>query len=80
MKMDIFSRKRRVLSIMMMKIFLSPKLISFFLDLFSKMTCFEHILLKYSKGLGTGSGNLLVPLPTLFTICHAIYQTVSCKH
>jgi hypothetical protein len=26
--------------------------------------CFEHILLKYSKGLGTSSGNLLVPLPT----------------
>jgi hypothetical protein len=42
--------------------------------------CFEHILLKYSKGLGTSSGNLLVPLPTLFTIWHTIYQTVSCKH
>jgi hypothetical protein len=28
--------------------------------------CFEHILLIYSKGLGTSSGNLLVPLPKLF--------------
>jgi hypothetical protein len=29
-------------------------------------------ILIYSKGLGTSSGNLLNPLPKLFTICHTI--------
>jgi hypothetical protein len=29
------------------------------------MPCFEHILLIYSKGLGTSFGNLLPPFPLL---------------
>ena len=35
------------------------------------MFCFEHILLNYSKGSETSSGNLLVPL--------LIYNNMSCK-
>ena len=34
-------------------------------------SCFEHILLNYSKGSETSSGNLLVPL--------LIYNKMSCK-